>query len=907
MIIDSIQIQDFSEREREIIELIAEGLTNREIADRIFLSRHTVKWYIQQLNQKLYTENRDEIVDVAQGLGLLHTNVMINGRPYDNLPQQTTPFIGRDAELNELKAIFKKPETRLLTILGLGGVGKTRLALKLLEEEIGNFEDGIYYVSLQSLAQTEHIIPQIATSIGYQFSSDGTQLRDQLMHYLSTRHLVLLLDNFEHVLDGAGIIHDILQSAPSVKIIVTSREKLNLLSETVYTLSGMTHQYLDMRDDAVQFLLQSAQRVNPNWTISADNRDDIARICRLTEGMPLGILLAVAWLDIYSLAHICDEIQKSADILATEKSDIPERQRSIRAIFDYSWQALIPEEKTAYMKMSVFSGTFSLDALHTIVDIDAQILQNLVNKALLVRHRDSRYSIHELLRQYAEEELVETKTAHTVYASHMQYFAGILRDKEVSLGNEQQVIALHTLEKDFDNIRAMWRWMVAQQEMKLLKDSLEALRMFFLLSNRADIWSMWLSNAIQSLGDESPVELQIYYAESLIELSQIEVALSILKDYEHAIETIENPLSVALALINLSRISYIVGQHEESQQYALDCLQLALDIPSDRYALQAHYGLCLITARQDAQTPLEHIQRCLEIADSLGNLFWMAQAYTLSGLMHLRVGQREIAKAHTQKAYQYDRELGNNMGMAKALNNLAESSKAEGDWQTSESYHQQAMSIARDLGYSFTYAWVLNKLSMMRLIQGDIQGAETFAETSQHITETMDYPELDTVQMMSMSAIAEYQGRFEEAYHLAQEAYMNIPRGLNWAVSHIATDRLAWAQCCLDDYDEAIPNLLQITKQDLQTQGTWHLLTDSALFSMVCAKRAQLERAVEILSLIHHHKIQSPWLNEHPKLRAIMEKLQDELDESVYELAWERGKSMNLNHILEACLAEFSE
>ncbi len=912
MIIDSIQAQDFSERETEIIELIAEGLTNREIADRVCLSRNTIKWYIQQLNQKLYTENRDEIVDVAHNLGLLNIDsIGINGRPHDNLPQQTTPFIGRNAELAELQTIFEKPETRLLTILGLGGMGKTRIALRLLEEQMENFSDGVYVISLQSLTQVEHIMPQIATSIGYQVSTDSTPLNQQLLHYLSNKNLLLLLDNFEHLLDGIDIIHKILKVAPRVKIVVTSREKLNLLSETVYTLAGLSYAHLDSHDDAIKFLVQNAQRVNPNWTINSENKEAIARLCHLTEGMPLGLLLSVAWLDVYSLEQVCVEIQKNSDILASTKHDIPTRQRSIRAIFEYSWQELTEEEKNIYMKMSVFQGGCSLEALEHVSGATAPILQKLINKALISRNRDGNYSLHELLRQYANEYLEQSDLATSVRTKHMNYYAKELEQHTEQLKDSRQLKSVRYIKSNFENVRTMWYHMIEHQHFGILNDVLVTLRVFSLLTTGMDNWALWLSSAINTLDDAHDnrilkTQLRIYYADAIIELSQIQPAYQILKDCEPFFDALPDKSTVALGLISLSRTSFIVGEQDDALAYAETFLPLVTELGDDWHIAQAHFAYCLLTNHQATEIPLGHVEQSLAVASKVGDRYWMASASVLCGLMYFRIGQFDKSRDATKKGYQYSRELGNKFGMTRALNNLAETMKVVGDWKACEDLYNEAIHITEDLGYSHGYLWVLNTLAQVYLIQGNVTLAEETAKKTLVVNKHVDYPAVSMLYLTTMSMIAEYRGDFEEAHTLALKAYDYVKVGLNWAGRYRGNERLAWSYSCNDEYDAALEYLTKIAVQDLEMRNTWHMLKDIALVSMMLVHKGRLDKAVELLSLIHHHDIQAELLTQHPKLRELRQTIQKSLDKETYDRAWQNGKSLDLSVILETSLAELS-
>ncbi|MFN8371603.1 MAG: protein kinase [Anaerolineae bacterium] len=263
-----------------------------------------------------------------------------------NLPSQTTPFVGREHEIAELLRLLDT--ARLITIIAPGGMGKTRLALEVGAQYIApaaaqTFPNGVYFIELAPLTSPDFIVSTIAEAVGFQFYQGG-EPKQQLLDFLREKSMVLLMDNFEHLLAGVSIVRDILQTAPQVKVIATSRERLNLSGETLFTLSGMDFPAWETPADAlnyaaVKLFMQSALRVRPEFELTANDLAYVARICRLVDGLPLGIVLAATWLGMLSLAEIAAEIARSIDFLETEMRDIPERQRSIRAVFEYSWNS----------------------------------------------------------------------------------------------------------------------------------------------------------------------------------------------------------------------------------------------------------------------------------------------------------------------------------------------------------------------------------------------------------------------------------------------------------------------------------------------------------------------------------------------------------------------------------------
>jgi predicted ATPase len=299
--------------------------------------------------------------------------------PRHNLPLQPTPFIGRKTELAVMDKWMDDQTSRLVTIVGPGGIGKTRLALACGDHQLTagtRFPNGIFFVNLALLNEADQIIPTLAGVLDFQLQSrqDGHSPQQQLLDYLRPKRLLLLLDNFDHLLSppvspsvegirrGAELVADILQAAPEVQILVTSRERLHLRTEQVYPIEGLEFPDWETPEDAagytaVQLFLQSARRNQPDFALR-DGADltNLAHICCLVAGMPLALELAASWVDMLPLAEIAAELQKGLNFLETDMQDIPERHRSIRAAIDYSWHKLDEKERDIFAKLSVFRG-----------------------------------------------------------------------------------------------------------------------------------------------------------------------------------------------------------------------------------------------------------------------------------------------------------------------------------------------------------------------------------------------------------------------------------------------------------------------------------------------------------------------------------------------------------------------
>ena len=412
---------------------------------------------------------RNDSASWKQESSFINPPSLIHTREH-NLPETLTPIVGRDTELQTIKDLLSDPAIRLVTIVGPGGVGKTQLSLAAARSQLDAFIDGVFFVSLSSLRTAENIVPAITEALQLELGEGGDS-QEQLLSYLRDKTMLLVVDNFEHLLDGAHLVSKIMQEAPSVNVLVTSQEKLILRGEMVLPITGIAFPQGngEIRDvseyPAVKLFIQSAQRVAHRFEAEGDDWWHINRICQLVDGMPLGIVLAAAWVEMLSIEEIAAEIERSLDFLETTMGDVPQRQRSIRAVFDYAWELMRDDEQVVFMKMSVFRGGFTREAVQAIIlNASLQMLMGLVNKSLLYRDPDSgRYDIHGLSRQFAAEKLQLLPDEHAeILEAHGVYFADFVgkQESEIRAGLQSDVL------QEMENVRKSWTYAVEHQKVK---------------------------------------------------------------------------------------------------------------------------------------------------------------------------------------------------------------------------------------------------------------------------------------------------------------------------------------------------------------------------------------------------------------------------------------------------------
>ena len=400
---------------------------------------------------------------------------------HHNLPSQLTTFIGREAELATLNALLSDVNNRLITIVAPGGMGKTRLSLEAAGQMVQVFPQGIYFVALDRIISADMIVQTTAEVLPISLASNEDP-KNRVVDYLRDKKILLVMDNFEHVLDGATFVQDILRAAPHVQILASSRVKLNLMGETVFNIKGLgVGDKSSEADSALQLFAQSARQTQPKFELNKAVLPAVTRICQLVDGMPLAIVLAAAWIDTLSVEEIAAEIEKNIDLLETEKRDVPDRQRSVRAVIESSWNQVDVTAQNLLKRLSVFRGGFTRTAAQEAAGASIRSLSQLVDKALLRRNPDTgRYAIHELLRQYAEEQIkLSVEEERSAHGAHAKYFADFVQTCGMRLHDQRQRVALLELEADLDNIRIAWSYWTDKQDTSRLLEFVDGLFVFF--------------------------------------------------------------------------------------------------------------------------------------------------------------------------------------------------------------------------------------------------------------------------------------------------------------------------------------------------------------------------------------------------------------------------------------------
>jgi predicted ATPase/DNA-binding CsgD family transcriptional regulator len=742
---EGVHVDDLTWREQEVLMLLSERLTNREIADRLHLAEVTVKDYVGKILSKLYVKNRRQAVERAKALGLLDDDRRTVVSPSTHLPAEPTPFVGRREEIVEI--MRQLGETRLLTLTGPGGIGKTRLALKAAEQTDGGFADGCFFVSLAFIRSTENLIQAIAEGVKFPLATHEDP-QHQLLRYLRKRQLLLVMDSFEHLLDGAGIVSEILLTAPGVKILATSRERLNLQSETIFIVGGMdipgqAESEDPQNYDAVSLFMQSARKVRPGYDPSPDELGKIAYICQIVQGMPLAIELAAAWLHMLNVDEISKELKIGLDILANEVRDAPERHRSIHAVFDHSWSMLDQTEQEIFMRLSVFRGGFTREAAQQVAGASLQQLAGLVNKSFLSHDPDSgRLEIHELLRQYAQGWLEKKPQASlSAQEAHAAYFAEFMGQRWVDLKGVRQMPALTEIEVDIENVRAAWQYYLDQRNAPQMK--------MFVQSFREVYWIRGWNHAGMELFEEAVSTLQGKEDEESVTLYALAMAyqgyfMSWLglsdQGYELAVESVNtleqlNHLeSLAFAYESLSLNSYCLNKFIEESIGKNRLLEIATEIDDEWLLALALFEASMCALRNENYIEARRLaESSLNLNEEIGNVIRSTLSLLALGHSSLALGEHEVASDCYTNILKISQETGFLYGIEKSSKYLGKVALSMGKIAEAENYLLQSLRMTNEIGLVRDKLNLLYEYACLLVAQGNSeQAAELLAMVLQH-------------------------------------------------------------------------------------------------------------------------------------------------------------------------------
>lgn len=478
---------------------------------------------------------------------------------YMSLPQPTTPFVPREAELEEIQGFLARPVPKLITLIGLPGAGKTRLALACADQlkEAGAFDD-IYFIPLLTIKEPQQILDELARQVGFLFTQPDER-EEKLLNYLRNKKLLLIFDNFEHLTGNTQLLKKILDETIDVKILVTSQVRLNLKVEQIVNIEGMTPV------EGETLFINTATRINPSFTATADEKRTIRDICEMVNGLALGIELAATWADTLVCQDIKKEIKNELLELETVISDVPVRQRSLKAAFEYAWNHLSQEQQTTLQKLCVFRGQFTRQAAQEVSDITLRVLKELVGRSLMRKDDNDCYEILETLRRFGEEKLT-SEQKEALQEKHAQFYAALLESVQNQIETTTPVATSATIAHSIDNIQFAWNWMVENKAYGELEKSMTSLAIYYDIQTQHQSGVLAFKKLL-SIVEEEPSEKNDVIANGLSYLSKFYILLSNLDEAQKVHTILLKYLSDDNS-VRHAHLCYQRGQiHYERAQY----------------------------------------------------------------------------------------------------------------------------------------------------------------------------------------------------------------------------------------------------------------------------------------------------------------------------------------------------
>ena len=463
------------------------------------------------LAEELGVEPSTPLLTLVNGLkNNEHPGYAPESQPSYNLPSQLTPFFGRENEIELLDERLRQSNYRLLTLLGPGGVGKTRLAIEVGVRLINHFK-GVYFVPLVGVTKVEDVPTSILQSLG--IGGSPTKPAEQLKSALQGKRVLLILDNLEHLEGVKDLLLELLLSLPTLLFLVTTRVRLGVQAEDLYFVAGLPLPRdpggEPSHSPAVRLFVDRAHRLQKVFKLGTTNINDVIRICTKVEGLPLAIELAASWVEFLGCAKIAETLEENFNLLDTDLSELAPHHRSIRTVFERSWTLLTPKEQHVLACLSVFQDSFTVDAAQQIVGASIFEVTRLRYKSLLRVTESGRLATHELLRQFAASK-VTAEDKELVAAAHGEYYLTVLAEQAAELSGRKPKDVCQDLQKDLGNMRQAWLWALNHQKLKLLEKSVVSLARFYSLTGLLSEGYMVFSNALIKLELTSAPKLHIH-------------------------------------------------------------------------------------------------------------------------------------------------------------------------------------------------------------------------------------------------------------------------------------------------------------------------------------------------------------------------------------------------------------
>ena len=621
-----------------------------------------------------------------------------------HFPTQFSAFIGREAELEEIEGQLVEEECRLLTLIGPGGIGKTRLTIEAARRlaDKGHFSDGIYFAPLAAIKERDYLLMALAGQLDLSIYG-RSQLQQHLQNYLADKDILLVLDNFEQLAAESGLLSELLQGTQRLKILVSSRESLNIRAEQRLVVGGLKN------ESAVDLFLQSAAKAWPGYRPAKQDLEAVREICRLVVGIPLAVEMAAGWVKTLDIATIARQIKSNFEILKAAYGDVPERHRSMRIVFEESWKLLRPSEQRSLAQFSIFQGGFSLYAALEITETSVNEVAALLDKSLLEYPGQSRYQLHELLRQFAESKLEEQEqpARETLARKYAQYYLELVRRSEVHLFGKAPQYGMKDIQLELENIRFAWHLAIENDELELVSEGLDGLKMYFRISGRFEEAAHLFTAAVERIAagegterrDRLLCRLLVTAADFYIQIGEFDQATACL---EAALEisSRENwPDMRAEAEQTKGDLFYNEGKFIQASAVLQDAIAY-FESANDRLHLaESYYKLGICFRRSERwQDTAQILTRALNISQALSYNWAVVICLWALGYLYRTHGQQELSLEYHEKSIQLALDINFIPGVYRGYVSAGNSYEDLGNYEKALECFELSVKYAQETG-----------------------------------------------------------------------------------------------------------------------------------------------------------------------------------------------------------------